>query len=325
MLTWPSFIGRVPVYVRRLVIVGGFLATVAAGVISQFGGSFLYDLYKDASGPSHPLTAAAPSAQPAERAESKSAIDRSVQKPTRIEGRPESIEFFDRASGDPRVWYHQGAQGSVELFDSPGFHPDSGALLLPVSKSIVDQIKSQSQELAAKTAEQERIVSVAKKKAALGALFGNDVHPDGITLIGVKPRDGSKASRDAARAIAAAFLGEFDRQGRPIAEVPNALYESPYFDELMNGGPETINASDIGWKIRIAFFVTAHAACRAATTVAGITTCVVEMRLRAISATGQTILLQDWSATGAGANEQEAIKRSIEHILGQNSARITRL
>ena len=51
--------------------------------------------------------------------------------------------FFDRATGEPIVWYLKTAAGELELFDLMGFHPATGEELLPVTKEVVNEWNQQ--------------------------------------------------------------------------------------------------------------------------------------------------------------------------------------
>jgi hypothetical protein len=53
---------------------------------------------------------------------------------------PSGIQFFDSSTGLARVWYDRGADGSIRLFDAPGYDPSTGALLSPVSRDIVAEV-----------------------------------------------------------------------------------------------------------------------------------------------------------------------------------------
>jgi hypothetical protein len=66
--------------------------------------------------------------------------------------RPQSINagdptFFDPRTGEPIVWYFKSKDGSIELFDLMGFHPDSGDELVPVTKDIAQAWKRQVAEI----------------------------------------------------------------------------------------------------------------------------------------------------------------------------------
>jgi hypothetical protein len=51
------------------------------------------------------------------------------------------IDFFDTSTGNPKVWYHKDEDGTYRLYDGPGFDPQTGQALQPVSKDTVDDIK----------------------------------------------------------------------------------------------------------------------------------------------------------------------------------------
>ena len=51
--------------------------------------------------------------------------------------------FFDPRTGEPIVWYYRSKDNKVEIFDLMGFQPDTGDELLPITKDVVDQWKTQ--------------------------------------------------------------------------------------------------------------------------------------------------------------------------------------
>ena len=53
---------------------------------------------------------------------------------------PSSIQFFDNSTGLARVWYDRAPDGTIHLFDAPGYDPSSGTVLAPVTKDVVDEI-----------------------------------------------------------------------------------------------------------------------------------------------------------------------------------------
>jgi hypothetical protein len=54
--------------------------------------------------------------------------------------------FFDPRTGEPIVWYYR-SKDEIEIFDLMGFHPDTGEELIPISKEIVEQWKSQTAKI----------------------------------------------------------------------------------------------------------------------------------------------------------------------------------
>jgi len=76
--------------------------------------------------------------------------------------------FFDAVTHKPRVWYAISPTGELELFISPGRHPDRPETLKPVTASLVQQLerrlKAQQQERAA---EAERRAATARADAEI--------------------------------------------------------------------------------------------------------------------------------------------------------------
>jgi TPR repeat protein len=63
-------------------------------------------------------------------------------RPKPIKSSPDPT-FFDLRTGEPIVWYYKAKNGSIEIFDLMGFHPDSGEELLPITREVVEIWKTQ--------------------------------------------------------------------------------------------------------------------------------------------------------------------------------------
>ena len=100
----------------------------------------------------------------------------------------EVVEFFDRLTGEAKVWYFQNQAGEYELFDSPGVHPTYGETLKPATKDVVNKIKSaidvaeknseemqalQDREQALQAREQEKKQAAQKRESFLNRYIGN--------------------------------------------------------------------------------------------------------------------------------------------------------
>lgn len=51
--------------------------------------------------------------------------------------------FFDPRTGEPVIWYYKDKDGTIEIFDLMGFHPDTGEELIPATKEIFADWKKQ--------------------------------------------------------------------------------------------------------------------------------------------------------------------------------------
>jgi len=63
--------------------------------------------------------------------------------------------FFDPRTGAAVVWFGRNTQGSIDIFDLMGFHPQTGAELKPVDKDVIAQWQKQTTE--AQAAQSRRI------------------------------------------------------------------------------------------------------------------------------------------------------------------------
>lgn len=64
--------------------------------------------------------------------------------PRKVTGNLRELQFFDPISGHPRVWYHRASDGSYDLFDGPGYDPNTSEALNPVTKDAVAEIMKQA-------------------------------------------------------------------------------------------------------------------------------------------------------------------------------------
>lgn len=288
-------------------------------ILTGVAGNFAYDRLKgDGAAPPSPLPATD------SRGPTPEQRPQTARPPKRIDQDPTSVVFFDPVSGKPLVWYHKNAQGPYELFDGPGFYLGSGSELLAITPAIVDQIHAQVRAEKTKAAESQRNDIEIQKRSALARLFGTDTYPDGATLIGVRPQNTSPSSMEAARSLTAGLLNVLSDRAT-IAEVPQALYQSDAFDQLIKGSLQDLRDSGLGRKLRAAVFATTKAACRPTTSVVGKVTCDIDVKLRGLDASLKTIVFEDWTANGAGTDDREALARAVERLFEQNSKRLKTL
>jgi hypothetical protein len=90
--------------------------------------------------------------------------------PKRIEVNANTV-IYDSVSGEPQVWFWREEREAIEFFDGPGFHPQSGEKLLPITKEtkpiIEEHIKKLRDEIEKeKKAQDERKLRDAAEEAA---------------------------------------------------------------------------------------------------------------------------------------------------------------
>ncbi len=69
-------------------------------------------------------------------------IDDKIMKLEKLDSKKE-IVFFE--NGTPIVWYYK-KDGEIELFNQPGFHPETGKELKPITNYIIEKYKLNSKE-----------------------------------------------------------------------------------------------------------------------------------------------------------------------------------
>ncbi len=92
-----------------------------------------------------------------------------------LTGDPRNLEFFRADNGAARVWYDTAPDGTIRLFDGPGFDPDSSDPLHPVTKQIVAKLVNdlktadEAAEAARKQAEEQAEQEAKQEKEELAA------------------------------------------------------------------------------------------------------------------------------------------------------------
>jgi hypothetical protein len=66
------------------------------------------------------------------------------RRPARVQ--TDAPVFFDLRTGNPVIWFYQASDGTIELFDLMGFHPETGDELLPITKQVVELWKEQKEQ-----------------------------------------------------------------------------------------------------------------------------------------------------------------------------------
>ena len=104
--------------------------------------------------------------------------------PIRIEiANPLTYPFFDKITGDPRVWYFRFPDGTYEFFDRSGKSPGTGGTLSPITNEVREDLIRQWQRLetekhnveaAQKQAEADKVkVKEARHKEEFAAKYIN--------------------------------------------------------------------------------------------------------------------------------------------------------
>lgn len=173
----------------------------------------------------------------------------------------DEIEFFDRITGENKVWYYKDSSGNYELFDSPGIHPTYGEMLKPIKREILLNIKTKLEKDAMRSQEEaerqeklrrEEAIRRAEKQAAqerevflnrylLSRSFLNKPYSTEVAVMVID--EGSKASQGidhkiasllktrGLNATASLFTGRFVSDGK--------------FENIFNGSASAIRKLEL--------------------------------------------------------------------------------
>jgi hypothetical protein len=237
----------------------------------------------------------------------------------------EGVEFFDRITGESKVWYFRDQSGGYELFDSPGAHPTYGEPLQPVTPDVVNAIKNRLDVVRRDAAQQEeekrkkteaRIVT--ERLTTLKSLFNCSVK--GATALAVLP-----ANRDTSTAVAS-------DAARQLADVSSGVIRANFFSQkfLSDGYFERAYSGDVGFLREAGVFACVNAIILArldshcGQIVSGVMTCDVSMDYRIFDRDGRSVDSALISANGAGFDAPEALRNAAKTLAESKASRITR-
>jgi hypothetical protein len=243
-------------------------------------------------------------------------------RPGQITSDPRQLEFFDRLTGMPKIWYSTQSDGAFRLFDSEGFDPSSGVLLTPITDNLISKIYAhaaeaalQTQAAAALRAEQEAATAKAKAHNDLMSAFSPGVYPPGTVLVGVRARQlNDPTSRQAAQVVVYQAVAALRARGIHAAEVASGVYGAKFFDKLMQGDTTPLSETGLMDKMGAALLIWVDCTCQPVTSINGLVSCNIITSNRIISAGNGEILANEWKGTGVGVNRDAAIAQGAEFL-----------
>ncbi len=88
-----------------------------------------------------------------------------------------NLEFFDRATGQPKVWFWKSSSGDYEFFDAEGFHPRSGAKLQLMDRTAIADWERHERD---KNKKPEPQVTVADGHPVCRSRFGTQAYATAV-------------------------------------------------------------------------------------------------------------------------------------------------
>jgi hypothetical protein len=255
-------------------------------------------------------------------------------RPHLITADPRTIEFFDDASGAPRVWYFRAPNGIIELFDGEGLHPVLGEALSPITKAVAMEIRSaadqaqtaaresdlrkanEEKRAAAEAAEREAVQTKERRRQSLAEIFATSSYDSDVVILGAAAKQSDEASDAAAKALVVAMSREIGSRGKPVDQFRPAVYSSGNFDKLFGGNSEALVESGLAARMRVALLTRPDVGCKPATMTQTMA-CTVTVEMRIVRQAG-TIRSRQWTEVGAGGTSQQAARRAIEILIERN-------
>ncbi len=242
-------------------------------------------------------------------------------KPIPFNGDPRQVEFTDPLTGKPRMLYYKEMDGSFRLFAADKYYLCGGDFLRPVTPDIrqaIIQKIDQSEALARHTAEEQ------KRKSLIG-VFASDSYSSGSVIVGVKATESNAVAQRGAHQLQAAVIAALHERGLAAEDFRPPVYESGYFDAMLNGQTSILDEVGLRKKLRAAMFIVVTTSCRQAEIVPGTTSCTIDARTNVLTGASSQFRLGQWSETGAGSNADDAIARAAELLIQRHPEILTQI
>ena len=242
--------------------------------------------------------------------------------PKHIVDDPQHLLFFSPSTGQPQVWYSVHPDGSYFLYDSEGFDPDNGALLLPVTEQVIAEtrlhaadvaVQARAQEIA--RANQQEAEAKARAHQDMLNLFNASGFQAGAIIVGVRARKADDPiSAQASREVVRQLLAVLRSDRLPAAEFMPEVYGSIYFDALLRGDTRILAEVGLADKARATVLMMVVCSCRQAESIGGAVSCSIEVDTRVIDAGGIASVSAEWVEPGAATTQEGAIVRAAQLV-----------
>lgn len=219
---------------------------------------------------------------------------------------PETYEFFDKLTGEPKVWYYLDQDGKFEFFDGPGFHPVYREELKPVTKEIIasfiKKLKEQTQLIEAQKKEEQK----KKQMEIIGSLINKSVQNqkdliDSSVLI----LDQNKQEDTYIKNKIADLLKE---KGASVKDIfkPNFIREN-IFENIYSGQTNIINSLNLSEQTDYIIFGKKNVSFEQNQDYEGLITARINLELKLFaSRDGNMVSSSIFTGVGAGFSKDEA-------------------
>lgn len=227
---------------------------------------------------------------------------------------PENHEYFDRVTGEPKVWYYLDQQGNFELFDGPGFHPVYKEELKPVTKEIVIAIIKKAEENK-KLIEAHKIEENKRKQMEIiSSLINKSVHNQkNLVEVSILIIDQNKTESIYTKNKIADLLKEKRASTNDIFK-PNFIKEN-IFENIYSGQTDKINSLRLSEQTDYLLLGKQSISFEQNEEYEGIITAKLSLELKLFSTKdGNLISSSIFSGVGAGFSQNEAEIKAVDSL-----------
>ena len=225
------------------------------------------------------------------------------------------IEFFDKLSGQGKVWCYVDSEGHYQLFNGPGHHPKNGESLLPVTKDIYVNIKNQFKQ---RISEEKSLQQAQKKRSFLKANLNiNDSNLNksnrqevAVLVINYEKKYDGKVSK--------AIAAKLDSTGFFALNslFTDSFMKSTLFWNIFNGNIEAIQQLELYNLCDLVLLGTAKNELSNQSGLQGIITSTYDVSMRMLSCkTGKIYNEYSLIGIGSGFSNNDAQDMAIDNII----------
>ena len=216
------------------------------------------------------------------------------------------LQLFDPLTGAPRYWYYESADGAFELFDSPGFHPQTQTALQPVTVAVVRRIQEWQQRSHA-AADKTSRDAFANRYVDRSARAGTSAQQWAVVITDSLEQTVSPLADAVADAIAS-------RGMRAVHPFRPAFVQDKLNEQLFGGGPALVHKLSLGDVCAGVVVAKVSMTSSNSADVAGLVNTRLVAHVRLVAA-GNGSILGDFEvhAQGAGFSREAAVTQALAH------------
>jgi len=230
---------------------------------------------------------------------------------------PESYEYFDKITGEPKVWYYLNNNGDYEFFDGPGFHPVYKEELKPITKEVILSYIKKTEETRQLIEAQKKEQQKKRQREIISGLINKSIHNQKDLIdVSMLILDQNKQEDVYAKNIINNILKEKGFWSNNIFR-PNFVKEG-LFDSIYSGQTDKIRDVGLFEQTDYLIFGKSSVSFEQNQEFEGLITAKLTLELRVFSARDYTLVsTNSFLGIGAGFNKEDAAHKAINSLSEQ--------